>query len=146
MMHLKVRSASMSVLALLVVLVVGYIGVQSEGMVNGYLFDFGGIPAVSITRRFPWELQVATILISFAAVVTYRRFAVDRSTKLWVLAALVIAAVLSVIFYEPIHTTRTSLLAMAFIKGGASPLILGMIAAVSADIINSKRQLAHVGG
>ncbi len=144
MMHMKVRSASTSVLALLVVLVVGYVGVQSEGMLNGYLFDFGGIPAVSITRRFAWELQLATILISFAAVVAYRRLAVDRRAKLWVLAALVISAVLSVIFYETIHTTRTSLLAMAFINGGVSPLISGLIAAVSADIINSKRQLAHI--
>jgi Na+/melibiose symporter-like transporter len=142
-MHMKVRSASTPILSLLVVLVVGYIGVQSEGMLNGYLFDFGGIPAVSITRRFPWELQFATILISFAAVVAYRRIALDRGAKLWVLAALVMAAVLSVVFYETIHTTRTSLLAMAFINGGVSPLTMGLIAAVSADIIHSKRHVVH---
>lgn len=141
MRSLKTSMAFAPVLSLLVVLVVGYLGSQSEGMLNGYLLDFGGVPATAIAKRFPWELQFAAVLIAFAGVVAYRKLAPHRPSKVMVLGALVVAAVLSALLYEVIHTTRTSLFAMAFVNGGTSPLTSGLIAVVTADIIYSNRHL-----
>ncbi|GAT87501.1 hypothetical protein CVCC1112_2160 [Paenarthrobacter nicotinovorans] len=127
--------------SVLVVLVAGYLALQTEGMLNGYLFDLSGTPTTSIAKRFPWELQVATVLVCFAASVGYRRLALVRDLKILVFGTLVLASILSLLFYETIHSTRTSLLAMAFVDGGISPLILGFIAVVAADTIYSKRGL-----
>ena len=131
----------MPVGSVLVVMVVGYLALQAEGMLNGYLFDLSGTPTTSIAKRFPWELQVATVSVCFAASVGYRRLADVRSLKMLVFATLVLASVLSLLFYETVHGTRTSLLAMIFVDGGISPLILGLIAVVAADATYSKRGL-----
>ncbi|MDI2020585.1 hypothetical protein PV760_08145 [Paenarthrobacter sp. CC6] len=137
----KLAVVVMPIGSVLVVLVVGYLALQTEGMLSGYLFDLSGTPTTSIAKRFPWELQVATVLVCFAASVAYRRLAVDRRLKMLVFGTLVLASVLSLLFYETVHTTRTSLLAMAFADGGISPLILGFIAVIAADTIHSKRGL-----
>ena len=139
MSHSKLLVALLPTGSLLVVLVAGYLALQTEGMLNGYLFDLSGTPATSIAKRFPWELQVAIVLMGFAAVVAYRRFTADRTAKVVVLSALILAAVLSAALYETIHTTRTSLFAMALVNGGTSPLTLGFIAGVASDVIHSKR-------
>jgi len=131
----------MPVGSVLVVMVVGYLALQAEGVLNGYLFDLSGTPTTSIAKRFPWELQVATVSVCFAASVGYRRLADVRSLKMLVFATLVLASVLSLLFYETVHGTRTSLLAMIFVDGGISPLILGLIAVVAADATYSKRGL-----
>lgn len=144
-MDLKVASrlslVFMPILSLVLVLMIGYIGLQTEGMLNGYMFDFSGVPVTSVAKRFPWELQMATVLVSFGAVVVYGRFAGNRKTKVFVFCTLGVAAVLSVMFYETIHSTRTNLLAMAFVVGGNSPLTLGLIAAVAAEMIYGKRHV-----
>ena len=127
--------------SVLVVLVAGYLALQTEGMLNGYLFDLSGTPTTFIAKRFPWELQVATVLVGFAASVAYLRLTVDGRLKILVFGTLVTASVLSLLFYETIHTTRTNLLAMAFVEGGISPLILGVTAVVAADAIYSKKGL-----
>lgn len=119
--------------ALLVVLLVGYFGLQSEGIAKGYLFDFYGVPSITFARRYPWETQLATFLLAFAAVAAHRRVARDSLTKILVLLALVAAALLSMLFFETVHATRTNLFAMAFVVGGTSPLTLGFIAAALAD-------------
>ena len=128
----------MPVGSVLVVMVVGYLALQTEGMLNGYLFDLSGTPTTSIAKRFPWELQAATVLVCFAASVAYRRLADVRRLKVLVFATLVLASVLSLLFFETVHGTRTSLLAMIFVDGGISPLILGFIAVVAADTIYGK--------
>ncbi|MFJ4262560.1 hypothetical protein ACIPYU_08945 [Paenarthrobacter nicotinovorans] len=135
----KLVAVVMPIGSVLVVLVAGYLALQTEGMLNGYLFDLSGTPTTSVAKRFPWEFQVATVLVCFAASVGYRRLALVRGLKMLVLGALILALVLSLLFYETVHTTRTSLLAMAFVDGGISPLILGFIAVVAADTIYSKR-------
>ena len=137
----KLAVVVMPIGSVLVVLVAGYLALQTEGMLNGYLFDLSGTPTTSIAKRFPCELQVATVLVCFAASVAYLRLAVDRRLKILVFGTLVLASVLSLLFYETIHTTRTNLLAMAFVEGGISPLILGVTAVVAADASYSKKGL-----
>lgn len=124
--------------AFLVVLLLGYLALQSEGISKGFLFDFGGVPSINVAQRYPSELQLAILLVAFMAVMVYRKVANDRASKFLVLAVLVAAAVLSVVFYETIHTTRTNLLAMAFVNGGTSPLTLGLTAATLADVVSSR--------
>ncbi|MFJ4027913.1 hypothetical protein ACIPWF_11005 [Paenarthrobacter sp. NPDC089989] len=126
------------ILAVLLVLVVGYLTLQSEGISKGFLFDFGGVPSINIAQRYPWELQLAILLVAFMAVMVYRRVANDRATKILASAALVATAVLSLVFYEAIHITRTNLFAMAFVNGGTSPLTLGLMAATLADVMSSR--------
>ncbi|MGC7152286.1 hypothetical protein [Paenarthrobacter ureafaciens] len=121
-----------------VVLLVGYLSLQSEGISKGFLFDVGGIPSINVAQRFPWELQLAMVLVGFVAVVSYRQIAYDRATKIAVLAVLVAATVLSLLFYEAVHTTRTSLIAMVFVNGGISPLTFGLIAATLADALGRR--------
>ncbi|MCW3768798.1 hypothetical protein ACKLTP_15425 [Paenarthrobacter ureafaciens] len=143
MQHSKISLAVVPILSFAVVLAAGYLALQSEGMLNGYLFDFTGTPAVSIAKRLPWELHVATVLVCFSATVGYRRLAVSVRLKALVLVTLVLASVLSILFYEPIHMTRTNLFAMAFVDGGVSAMTLGLIAAVAADSIHSRRGRAR---
>ncbi|MFK0002197.1 hypothetical protein [Paenarthrobacter sp. NPDC090522] len=124
--------------AFLVVLLLGYLALQSEGISKGFLFDVGGIPSINVAQRYPWELQLAILLVAFMAVVVYRKIANDHASKIAVSGVLILAAVLSLLFYETVHTTRTNLFAMAFVNGGASPLILGFIAAALADVMSSR--------
>ncbi|MFJ4210298.1 hypothetical protein ACIPY2_17730 [Paenarthrobacter sp. NPDC089675] len=130
--------------ALVVVLLEGYLTLQSEGISKGFLFDFAGVPSILVPQRYPWEIQLAALLLGFVAVVAYRKVAIDERTKIVVLGTLVAAAILSMLFYGTVHSTRTNLFAMTLINGGTSPMTLGFIAAVSADAMRGKAGAANV--
>ena len=60
----QMKIASGAVLALAAVLIIGYITVQTQGLIQGYLVDVSGLPSIVIAKRFPWELQIAVVLQS----------------------------------------------------------------------------------
>lgn len=124
-----------TVLALAAVLIIGYITVQTQGMVQGYLVDVSGLPSIVIAKRFPWELQIAGVLLGLAGIAIYRKAIDTRAARIAVLAVFVLAAVIAAAFFVPVQSTRTNLFVIAFVGGGASSFNLAFIAAVLADLI-----------
>jgi hypothetical protein len=125
-------------LALATVLIIGYITVQTQGMVQGYLVDATGLPSIVIAKRFPWELQIAAVLFGLAGIAVYRKTINTRAARTAVLVVLVLAAVIAALFFVPVQSTRTNLFTIAFVGGGASTFNLALIAAVVADLIYTK--------
>lgn len=90
---------SAAVLALVTVLVVGFLWVQIQGTTKGYLMDLGGVPSIFFQKRFPWELQIAAVVFVGASVLGYMKIARSRAVRLTVLTVLAAAAIISGIAY-----------------------------------------------
>jgi hypothetical protein len=70
------------VLALVTVLVVGFLRVEIELTTKGTLMDLGGNLSIFFEKRFPWELQAAAVVVVGAVVVAYRKFVRSRAARL----------------------------------------------------------------
>lgn len=117
------------------VLVIGYLSIQAEGMTKGYLFDLSGAPALSVVKRFPWEIQIGAILFGLAVIATYWKFTITRSVRGVVLATLIVAAIGGGLFFDAVHAAPTGLVAVSFVMGGVSFFTLALIAGVLTDLI-----------
>jgi hypothetical protein len=135
---MKMKIVWGTVLALAVVLIIGYTTVQTQGMIQGYLVDVTGLPSIVIAKRFPWELQIAAVLLGLAGIAVYRKAIDTRASRIAVLAVFVLAAVIAAVFFVPVQSTRTNLFVISFVGGGASSFNLALIAAVLADLIYSR--------
>jgi hypothetical protein len=139
----NLKSLAVAFFSLIAILVTGYLASQTEGMLNGYLLDWTGLPSVAVVMRFPWELALASILFGFAAVAAYRRTVLTRTAQVVVLTILLAAAIVAGFSFVEVHTTRTNIFTIAFVNGGASPLNLAFIAFVLADLLLIRPELGR---
>ncbi|MEV7136552.1 hypothetical protein AB0N24_27245 [Arthrobacter sp. NPDC093128] len=123
------------VLALVTVLVVGFLRVEIELTAKGALMDLGGNLSIFFEKRFPWELQAAAVAVVGAVVVGYRKFVRSRAARLTVLTVLSVAAIISGFAYIPSQTVWLDIFSRCFIEGGSSPFNLVFIGGVLADLV-----------
>jgi lysylphosphatidylglycerol synthetase-like protein (DUF2156 family) len=123
------------VLALVTVLVVGFLRVEIELTTKGTLMDLGGNLSIFFEKRFPWELQAAAVVVVGAVVVAYRKFVRSRAARLTVLTVLAVAAIISGFAYIPSQTVWLDIFSRCFIEGGSSPFNLVFIGGVVADFV-----------
>lgn len=121
--------------AAVTVLVVGYLAVQIDGMTKGYLVGLSGSPTIAVAKRFPWELEVAMVLIGFAAFTLFRRFANPVPVRRTVLGTLIVLAVLAGTLHEPAATFQPDLVSISLIYGGTSAFTMALIAGILADLV-----------
>jgi hypothetical protein len=124
-----------AVLALVTVLLVGFLRVEIELTTKGMLMDLGGQPTIFFEKRFPWEFQIAAVVFVGATVVGYRKLVWSRAGRLVVLTVLAVAAAISGLAYIPSQTAGMDIFSRCFIEGGSSPFNLVFIGAVLADLV-----------
>lgn len=137
------RSSTQTVVAALVtaitVLVIGYISAQIEGATKGYIVDLSGTPGVAIEKRYPFELQLALLLIGIAAIAAYRRVSGSRASRIAVVSVLGLAVVAAGVAFMPAQSTIPNLFSLSAVYGGVSPFTLALLACVVFDMAPLQR-------
>ncbi|MDQ0144602.1 hypothetical protein [Pseudarthrobacter niigatensis] len=142
---MAIRTLLSSLISLVALTVVGYVGIFIDASLGGYVADLMGRPTAGVSPRFPWELQFVIVVISFTAVLLLRQvlgglFGLGR-----LVAALVSAVLLTVSYVIGATVTGGealvgNVLLRSYIGGSQSQMVLLAVAALLVTALASIQQ------
>ncbi len=142
-----VRTILSSLICLGALAGVGYVGVFIEASAGGYTADLLGRPIAGVAPRFPWELQFAIVVISFAAVLLLRQVLDGLGGRARFSACMVPTLLLAVAYVIGANLQGEVLvgnvLLRSFAIGGAQSqmVLLGGVGAFLVLVLSSTRQV-----
>ncbi len=140
-----VRTILSSLICLGALAGVGYVGVFIEASAGGYTADLLGRPIAGVAPRFPWELQFAIVVISFAAVLLLRQVLDGLGGRARFSACMVPTLLLAVAYVIGANLQGEVLvgnvLLRSFAIGAQSQMVLLGVGAFLVLVLSSTRQV-----
>lgn len=140
-----VRTILSSLICLGALAGVGYVGVFIEASAGGYTADLLGRPIAGVAPRFPWELQFAIVVISFAAVLLLRQVLDGLVGRARFSACMVPTLLLAVAYVTGANLQGEVLvgnvLLRSFAIGAQSQMVLLGLGAFLVLVLSSTRQV-----